>query len=268
MFELTPNSTKTKWTHKVLYSFCAQTDCADGSLPNEGLIMDGAGNFYGTASAGGANGGSGTVFKLAPNATTGQWTEAVLYSFCTQSSCTDGANPYGDLVMDRSGNLYGTTYGGGSSLNYGLPGSFGTVFDLMPSAAAGPWTHKVLYNFCVQGGGSGCSDGFAPHAGLIMDGLGNLYGTTYFGGAGCEEENGSGCGVVFRLVPDAGGTKWTENVLFAFCVESNCSRCLGLNAGVIMDGSGNLYVRPLGAADRGIAFKRHPTSPKEDGPRR
>ena len=84
--------------------------------------MDGAGIFYGTASAGGANGGSGTVFKLAPNATTGQWTEAVLYRFCTRAPAPTVQIPTGTWLWTGRATSYGTTYGGGSSLNYGLPG--------------------------------------------------------------------------------------------------------------------------------------------------
>ncbi len=122
---VTPNAAKTKWTGKVLYSFCALPDCADGSVPFAGLTID-AGNLYGTTSAGGPHGG-GTVFELTPNAAKTTWTETVLYSFCAQSEsphpCTDGAGSEAGLIMDAAGQLYGTTTAGGAH-------GYGTVFEL------------------------------------------------------------------------------------------------------------------------------------------
>src|SRR5260370_1173244 len=120
--------------------------------------------------------------------------EQTLYKFCPQPGCTDGTNPdFGSLLMDNAGNLYGTA--GGGTGYYG-----GTVFKLAPTGTG--WTETVLYRFCPQGG-SNCSDGAAPSSGLIMDGAGNLYGTTARGGAG-----GSFGGTVFKLAPT--GTGWAE----------------------------------------------------------
>jgi uncharacterized repeat protein (TIGR03803 family) len=141
--------------------------------------MDGAGNLYGTTSAGGGTFG-GVVFKLAPDGT-----ETVLYSFCSQSGCADGSDPEAGLIMDGAGNLYGTTYSGGSA---GFAGR-GVVFRLAPDG-----TETVLYSFCSQ---SNCADGSYPEAGLIMDGAGNLYGTTVSGGS----TSGAGPGVVFMVTP-------------------------------------------------------------------
>src|ERR1700685_4041250 len=105
--------------------------------------------------------------------------ESVLYNFCAQTSCVDGYVPYGTLVADGSGNLYGTTYEGGAH-------SFGEVFELVNSN--GTWTENVIYSFL----GSGSNDGAYPFAGLVFDKAGNLYGTTYQGGASSQ-------GTVFEL---------------------------------------------------------------------
>jgi uncharacterized repeat protein (TIGR03803 family) len=127
VFKLTPPPKgQTGWTETVLYSFCSQPSCSDGAFPFAGLIGDEQGAFYGTT-AGGGVGNNGTVFKLTPppKGQTG-WTETVLYSFCSQPSCSDGAGPYAGLIADEQRELYGTTSGGGSS------GGYGTVFKLTP----------------------------------------------------------------------------------------------------------------------------------------
>ncbi|HEY1613561.1 MAG TPA: choice-of-anchor tandem repeat GloVer-containing protein [Rhizomicrobium sp.] len=143
--------------YAVLHSF---TDSpSDGSSPEAGLIMDKAGNLYGTTIAGGAN-NFGTVFRLAPDDSF-----TVLYSFCSQISCSDGDEPTSALVMDKAGNLYGTTSGGGAS------GS-GTVFKLAPNG-----TETTLHSL------SDARDGVQPLGGLILGKHGNLYGTASSGGA-------------------------------------------------------------------------------------
>jgi uncharacterized repeat protein (TIGR03803 family) len=190
VFELTPNAARTKWTETVPHSFCADVVggvCTDGQEPFAGLVMDKLGHLYGTTSGGGAH-GEGTVFELTPhNAARTKWTETVLYSFCAEAGCTDGANPFAGLIMDGSGHLYGTTYEGG--------GGYGTVFELTPhNAARTKWTEAVLYSFCGGVVGGRCIDGTGPKAGLIMDASGRLYGTTSEGGA-------HGYGTVFELKP-------------------------------------------------------------------
>ena len=181
VFELIPNAAKTMWSETVLYSFCAQGGCVDGDGPYAGLIMDAAGNLYGTTVQGGAHGGYGTVFELTPNAAKTKWSETVLYSFCAQGgkNCTDGLGPLAGLIMDAAGNLYGTTSGAFLGSPSG-PYIGGTVFELTPNAAKTSWTETVLYSFCAQ---SSCTDGSFPDAGLIVDATGGLYGTTYYGGA-------------------------------------------------------------------------------------
>ena len=117
VFELMPNGTET-----LPYSFCAQTNCTDGATPTAGLIMDKAGNLYGTTFHGGGTSGDGTMFELTPGGT-----ETVLYSFCAQTNCADGALPQAGLIMDKAGNLYGTTVQGGANNFLG-----GVVFQLTP----------------------------------------------------------------------------------------------------------------------------------------
>jgi uncharacterized repeat protein (TIGR03803 family) len=138
-----------------LYSFCSsQTDCSDGALPAAGLVQANDGNLYGTTSAGGAlPARGGTVFKITPTGT-----RTTLYSFCAQSSCTDGYSPV-DLVQATDGNFYGTTFYGGAN-------NFGTAFRIAPTGSL-----TTLYSF-------GVSDG----ATLVQTTDGAFYGTTNDGG--------------------------------------------------------------------------------------
>jgi uncharacterized repeat protein (TIGR03803 family) len=129
-----------------LYNFCSQGGCADGELPEAGLVQATNGDFYGTNFEGGANGG-GTVFRITPD---GMLT--TLYSFCAKSGCADGSNPSARLVETTNGDLYGTTaYGGATCAG---AGGCGTVFKITPSG-----TLTTLYSFCSQGG---CMDGASP----------------------------------------------------------------------------------------------------------
>jgi uncharacterized repeat protein (TIGR03803 family) len=231
VFELTPNGSG-GWTETVLYNFCSQTGCADGANPAAGLIFDAAGNLYGTTLAGGSGSstyciesspGCGTVFELTPIVGS-YWAEAVLYSFCPQGGfCTDGAEPFAGLIIDAAGNLYGTTREGGTY------GDLGTVFELTPQAGGG-WTEQVLQSFNDVNGAE-------PFAGLTFDAVGNLYGTTYEGGV-------HGAGTVFELTP-TGGEGWTEQVLYSFCSQTNCTDGTQPWAGLIFDAAGNLYGETL-----------------------
>lgn len=173
------------WKEHVLYSFLGSA--TDGAFPSASLIFDADGNLFGTTQQGGiksrrqncfgyqAPPGCGTVFELSLK--NGVWTESVLHEFSDSSG--DGRNPVAGLLMDKTGNLYGTTTFGGSS-------DSGTVFKLAPDGSGG-WTESVMYSF------SG-TDGQYPSGGLIMDGGGNLYGTTGSGGS-------VGSGTVFELTP-------------------------------------------------------------------
>jgi uncharacterized repeat protein (TIGR03803 family) len=225
VFKLTPAARSGgPWTEHVLYSFGSQS--GDGCGPRADLIFDSSGALYGTTENGGAN-DAGTVFKLIPPTTTGgNWTETVLYTFCPAGSPCDGSRPLAGLIVDKPGNLYGTTIEGGSS-------GAGIVFKLIrPASANGVWTPQVLYNFCRL---QNCADGENPQAGLTFDAAGNLYGTTSLGG------NGGG-GTIFKLMPPASsGGSWTESVLYNFCTQQNCADGGLPLAGLTSDGAGNLY---------------------------
>jgi len=219
VFELVQNK-KGNWKESVLLNFAGSSD---GQNPRGTLILDG-GSIYGTTQTGGT-GGAGTVFELTPG--TGEsWTESVIHSF----TGSDGSNP-GSLIMDSTGNLYSMTESGGGTANDG------TVFELTPpmtiggtcsnNVGPGCWTETVLHSFSGSDGAAPS----APEAGLIMDTLGNLYGTTFDGGT-------SSYGTVFELRPPTSVvTTWTETVLHSF---SGSPADGEYPVGLIMNGN-NLY---------------------------
>lgn len=169
IFKITPAGVLT-----TLYSFCAKENCTDGQVPYAGLVQASNGDFYGTTSTGGAN-FDGTVFEITPAGTL-----TTLYSFCSQANCTDGYFPYAGLVQATDGNLYGTTYYGGSYTSCGIGVGCGTVFRITPGGAL-----TTLHSF--DG-----TDGQYSFASLVQATDGNLYGTTYTGGV-------SGDGTVFEI---------------------------------------------------------------------
>ncbi|HWY21908.1 MAG TPA: choice-of-anchor tandem repeat GloVer-containing protein [Candidatus Acidoferrum sp.] len=218
----------------------------DSAIPLGSLISDSSGNYYGTASQSGSF-GAGEVFRLTRSAS-GIWTKAVLYDFTGANG--DGIYPSGNLVFDKSGNLYGTTQFGGNTdyCSNGLPGC-GIVYELSPSGS-GPWKEKILYTFQVAVGG-------APTAGLIFDSAGNLYGTTQQGGQGqCPAGALNNCGMVFELSPAAGGA-WTETTLYQFTGGNDGGNPFG---GVVMDSAGNLFgtAQYAGSNYLGTAFELSP----------
>ena len=256
VFKISPSGTLT-----TVYSFCSQAACTDGATPGAALVQAANGEFYSTTAAGGAN-GEGTVFKITPGGAL-----ATLYSFCSQSGCIDGKEPYGGLVQASNGDFYGTAWMGGTD-------GFGTVFKITPSGTlttlhsfAGPPTDgenplavlvqasngdlygttstggtnndgtvfkitpsgtlMTLYSFCSQ---SNCTDGASPTAGLVQATNGELYGTTQERGA-----NGKG-GTIFKISP--GGTLTT---LYSFCSQSGCADGGGPYAGLVQDTDGDFY---------------------------
>ncbi len=261
VFELTPNSAKTSWTHKILYSFCTQTNCADGAYLDAGLIMDSSGSLYGTTYEGGAN-SQGVVFELTPNAKKTAWTQSVLYSFCEQSDCNDGAEPDAGLIMDSAGNLYGTTQYGGVTGDNGVvfelihdapkPAAPGGMGPSVPNAPPPAWTEQVLYSFCRH---ADCTDGSNPYSGVILDkSSGKLYGMTGYGGT-------RGDGTAFELKLNFNKTKWNERVIYSFCAQVGCVDGSEPSAGsLIMDSSGTLYGATYagGAYGSGVVFKLRP----------
>jgi hypothetical protein len=242
------------WTESVLLSF----NGADGSFPWSGVVKDGSGALYGTTNLGGGSTfcgdyitaeGCGAVYKLTPPGPgKTAWKPTPLYSF---SGGADGGFPRGaDLVIDKSGVLYGTTTQGGDETGNcpvvggpEVPGC-GVVFSLTPPAGGkGPWTETVLYSFTASG------DGAFPTAGLTIDPSGALYGVA-------TDYGGSQNGVVFKLTPPAAGqTGWTQTVPYTF------GDVLSPTGALIMDGAGALY----GAASQGVGagsvFKLTPPAP-------
>ncbi|MGH7869975.1 MAG: choice-of-anchor tandem repeat GloVer-containing protein, partial [Candidatus Dormibacteraceae bacterium] len=215
VYELSPNGSG-GYNETVLYSFCSLQNCTDGSYPYSYVAFDGRGNLYGTTYYGGllASGpysGYGLVFELSPEPHGGcpsgsnsgnGWCETVLYSFL---SSPDGAFPFAGLTWDASGNLYGTTYGGGSGV--------GTVYELSPNGRGG-WSEQVIYD---KGG----------YAGLTIDGSGNFYGA--------DDE---GRGHVFKLSPNGSGG-WSATILHSFtATRTDGSIPQGTP---VPDSAGNIY---------------------------
>ena len=197
-------------TETLFYSFA--------SNPYSGLVQGSDGDIYGTTATGGSS-GRGTVFKITPSGT-----ETVLYSFPAGSS-----DPYTGLIQGSDGNFYGTTGAGGATDD-------GTVFKITPSG-----TETVLHAFAKSG-----TDGQIPYAGLIQGSDGNLYGTTYFGGA-------NGLGTVFRVTLSG-----TETVLYSFAGGSDGEHPY---AGVVQGSDGNFYGTTYqgGASNLGTVFKVTPS---------
>lgn len=207
---------------RTLYDFCELS--TSPCLPTAGLTQASNGNLYGTSGRGGAYGG-GTVFEMTPDGTL-----TTLYSFCAQSGCPDGKIPYAGLVQATDGNLYGTTSIGGAY-------NGGTVFKITLDG-----TLTTLHAFCAQ---SGCPDGSYPIAALIQEPGGDLYGTTYQGGANPRT------GTVFKITRSG-----TFSTLHSFCVQSECPDGAA-PAGLVRTADGALYGTTMvgGAHGRGTIFK-------------
>ena len=231
------------WAYFALYSFCAQPQCSDGSLPSSPLIFDTAGNLYGTTEYGGNTelcfadqGGCGVAFQLSPNRD-GTWTYHLMHAFAAFSG--DGQTPSGSLVMDRNGSIYGTTLNGG-------PTGGGTVFRLTPSTLGRGWKETILYTF------PNCSSGCSPLHGLAIDQAGNLYGAAGGGDMLCL--GGTYCGVVFELSPQK-GNQWTYTVVHKF----NGTDGWGSDTPTVGP-DGNIYGVTLygGQSNQGVAYEITP----------
>jgi hypothetical protein len=267
----TVSTASAEWKEKVLYSFQGGTD---GATPVGSVVFDKAGNLYGATQ----NGGSascrsieqcGTVYQLAPPAKQGDpWTETVLYVF-TGNASDDGASPYGGLVIDNVGNLYGTTgYGGtGDCVLLGSKLGCGTVFELSPpKQKSDVWTETVLYSFPTA------KRGYVPVGDLVFDSAGNLYGATLFGGGfgtTCDPFY-QYCGTVFQLSPPKQkGGKWTEKVLHGFKGGTDGGNP---NGGLLLDSKGAIYgttfaggnqnCKYSGSVGCGSAFRLNPPARK------
>jgi uncharacterized repeat protein (TIGR03803 family) len=224
VYKLTPDG-HGNWTETIL------TEPGAGpQVPFDTLTLDAAGNIYGvglgTGSEGKCRKKCGFVYELSPPASPAKkkWKYTVLYRFLGEKY-GDGENPYGNLVFDAAGNLYGVTAGGGAA-------DYGIVFELSPGVAG--WTEKVIYDF---------SDGLLgqyPRAGLTRDPAGNLYGTTA----------GYGGGMVFELSPN---NSWTLNVLYSFPEPIDGKSSWGL----VTLRDGNLYGTTIagGSSGDGVVFE-------------
>jgi hypothetical protein len=253
---------------KILHNFGSSND---GYTPGGALLLDSHGSLYGGTAGGPGEYGNGTVYELAPQAD-GTWSETILHAF---SAGSGGANPWGSLILDGAGNLYGTMplganyIGGVFELS---PGSGGWAYSVLYTENSGPglvmdkvgklygqigpgqykyygavaelspgsdgWTYTALYSFCGQ---QDCPGGYDMPAPPIWDGKGNLYGTTDFGGDWqpfCWRSGQAGCGVLFEMTPNGDGT-WTYHVLHRFASSSTDGQIPG--GGLVMDAAGNLY---------------------------
>ena len=220
VFALT-RSSGGQWAESVLHRF---VDGLDGSTPTAGVIFDKVGNLYGTTLSGGT-GDVGTVYQLTPSGS--GWIESILVNFPD-----DGAAPFGGLIFDQAGNLFGATIAGG----FGRP--CGSVYELTPSGGA--WVFTSVYIFSGNDG---------PFGGLVMDASSNLYGTTFQDG---EYLAGS----VFKLAPSGGG--WTYTDLHDFCFGS-CSGGKYPMGTLAPDPAGNLYgTASEGGTGYGVAWEITP----------
>jgi uncharacterized repeat protein (TIGR03803 family) len=267
---------------KVLHSFGST---GDGSIPYGPPLLGSNGNLYGVTGGGPGPSGNGAVFQLSPDAN-GVWNESILHAFAAGS---DGAYPWGGLLLDNSGNIYGTIHG---YLSYAISGIFelslgssgwtntvlynvysgpGLVFDKTGnlygsmgggsaslgalgelSPGSGGWIYSELYSFCPQ---YGCPDGWSEPAPPIFDRQGNLWGVATYGGISVPPcANNGGCGVVFEMTPNGDGT-WTYNVIHFFASSSTDGQFP--QGGLAVDAAGNFYgtTEDGGAHNHGTIFK-------------
>lgn len=227
VYRLSPNGTG-GWNFHVIHTFTGGADGGGGSAGR--LLIGSTGILYGTCTVGGVN-GFGTVYEMA--VIQGKWQFRTLYAFKDQP---DGALPYGGVVLDKAGNLYGTTYYAGAN-------DVGTVYKLMHSN--GTWSETVLYSF------KGGTDGASPISSLVADGAGNFYGTTSEGGAAS-----CGCGVIFKMTRSATGT-WNESVVYRFPGAPGTGFAYN---GMIRDSAGNFYGATThgGTANDGAVYEFTP----------
>ena len=235
--ELSPNSNG--WAYTQLYSFCSLPKCADGYDVKFPLTLNGKGNIYGTTNFGGN--GYGLAFELTrarvSSSASGTWTYHIMHRFA--SFPTDGGYPGSGLVLDKFGNAYGVSYNGGANGN-------GTVYKLTPiTAAPGAWAETQIYSFPAD-----LQNGGFPVGNLVFDKAGNLYGSAG-GGTGC---NPYGCGVIFKLTPQA-NSQWSYSVVHYF----NGQDGFGPNP-LAIDQDGNLFGTTMtgGTYNLGVAFEITP----------
>jgi uncharacterized repeat protein (TIGR03803 family) len=231
VWDLTPKSGG-GWMEEIPHTF----NNVNGGFYCIGLTLDAHGNLYGTTFGGGPS-NDGVVFHLTQAGE--KWNDSLLYNFAGGND--DGNAASAAVTIDAHGNLYGTTYEGGPHLA-------GTVFE-MQRGASGGWTEQPIYLFTGLGF-TGGADGVNPTAGVIFDKVGNLYGTTSYGGS-------KNVGAVYQLKPDGSGG-WKESVIYTFLDGTDG----GHPGGLIIDAAGNLYGTTSGHNTFGSVYK---LSPGADG---
>lgn len=237
VYKMAPDGTLT-----ILHSFCSQSGCPDGTFPEAGLVQGTDGYLYGTTTGNynplNQTGSGGTVFKIKLS----DGTFSTIYIFCQgRGSCSDGNGPRGGVLQASDGNLYGTTYRGGTGSNCPYTYACGTVFKMTRQG-----TRTGLYSFCSQ---SDCGDGSIPSAGLIQGSDGNLYGTTASGGVNCHVSL-TACGTTFKVTLP--GNTFTS--LHSFTGSNGDSG--NLMSGLIEGVDGNFYGTTSGPP--GTLFKMTP----------
>ena len=228
------------YSYKALYDFCPAPGCADGRHPYSGLIVDGEGNLFGTASEGGAN-TKGVVFALLYDGAAKAYTYKVLYSFCAQANCADGAYPSTTLTIDEAGNLFGVTY-------YGALDGAGVIFKLAPNRKKTRWTFTALHSFAEH---------TYPYFTLLLDKNGNLFGSS-------NQDGSKGTGTIFKLTFNKSKGTYAFRTLHNFCTEGG--DCTGgaypyngnLPMVMLEDGSLIGTAHTGGAQDGGVVFKLTP----------
>jgi uncharacterized repeat protein (TIGR03803 family) len=227
VFKITPTGTLT-----TLHSFCSQSGCTDGSLPY-GLVQATDGDLYGITTDGGAN-SDGTVFKITPSGTL-----TTLYSFCSQSGCTDGEGPSAGLIQATDGDFYGTTFLGGASNSSCQFGTCGTVFKITPGGAL-----TTLHTF-------DSSDGANPQGVLVQDTEGTFYGTTAWGGAngyGTAFSLSVGLGAFVEMRPGVGIAGVAVQILGSDLTGATSVTFNGTPATILYDAPTVIYAKvPAGA---------------------
>ncbi len=273
VFKVTPAGTLT-----TLHSFCSQANCSDGALPVGSLVQGADGNFYGTTVSGGSGqscpypNSCGTVFRITPSGTL-----TTVYSFCSLPNCADGTEPATGLVQGENGNFYGTTQGGGVVA--------GSIFEISPSGKLTTLYSSALYPTQLRQARNGnfygeydaeygaifemspsgklttlfgfdYNDGAYPNGGLIQAANGDLYGVTFGGGSGSNNEciRFVGCGTIFKITPAGKLT-----TLYNFCPLTDCTTGAAPYGPLVQATDGNFYGTTSGEdVNGGTAFEMSP----------
>ena len=229
------------YTYKVIHDFCSKRLCADGNSPTSGVIMDGAGNLYGTTLYGGtAYDAAGVAYELTPDAQRAHWKSRTIHTFAFNHQ--NGGAPWAAPILDTSGNLYGTTLGGGSF-------DHGTVYELVPNGDKTARTLKLLASL---------SDYIYPNGGLTYQGAATgvpFNGTSPLYGTTTQNNSPYLYGSVFQLTLSGGA--WNLDTLYTFCRLANCQDGSKPMAAVTLDANGHVFGTAAtgGQFNQGVAYE-------------